>query len=280
MTGSQAAEPSAAENGFDWYAKLAHDPPMTATQRPVALVTGVGRQVGIGAAITERLARDGWDVGFTYWQPYDDKFSWGRDADSTGVLRERCGEVGARTVAVEADLIETGAAEQIFDGVNRELGPVRALIMSHCESVDSGLLDTSVESFDRHFAVNARASWLLIREFANRYTEPHGAGRIVALTSDAVVGNVPYGASKGALDRITIAAARELAHLGITANAVNPGPVDTGWLAPSDAAALAQATPLGRLGTTTDTANLISFLCGPEGGWVNGQLLHSNGGLN
>ncbi|WFF10150.1 SDR family oxidoreductase [Micromonospora sp. WMMD1076] len=58
----------------------------------------------------------------------------------------------------------------------------------------------------------------------------HGTGRIVSLTSDATVGNLPYGASKGALDRITLAAARELGHLGMTANAVDPGPTDTGWM--------------------------------------------------
>jgi 3-oxoacyl-[acyl-carrier protein] reductase len=103
-------------------------------------------------------------------------------------------------------------------------------VMCHCESVDSGLLDTNLESFDRHFAVNARASWLLIREFGRRFGGPHGTGRIISLTSDATVGNLPYGASKAALDRITLAAAHELAHLGVTANAINPGPVDTGWM--------------------------------------------------
>jgi 3-oxoacyl-[acyl-carrier protein] reductase len=107
---------------------------------------------------------------------------------------------------------------------------VTALVMCHCESVDSGLLDTNLESFDRHFAVNARASWLLIREFGRRFRGPHGTGRIISLTSDATVGNLPYGASKAALDRITLAAARELEHLGVTANAINPGPVDTGWM--------------------------------------------------
>lgn len=102
------------------------------------------------------------------------------------------------------------------------LGNVAALVMCHCESVDSGLLDTTTESFDRHFAVNARASWLLIREFGRRFRGPHGTGRIISLTSDATVGNLPYGASKAALDRITLAAAHELAHLGVTANAIHP----------------------------------------------------------
>lgn len=151
--------------------------------------------------------------------------------------------------------------------------------MCHCESVDSGLLDTTIESFDRHFAVNARATWLMIREFGLRFRGAPGTGRIVALTSDHTVGNVPYGASKGALDRITLAAAHELSHLGVTANTVNPGPVDTGWMSPEAKEGLTAATPLGRLGTPQDTAHLVDFLCSPQGQWVNGQLLKSNGGL-
>nr|MBA3990033.1 SDR family oxidoreductase [Propionibacteriales bacterium] len=155
-----------------------------------------------------------------------------------------------------------------------------ALVMCHCESVDSGILDTDIESFDRHFAVNARASWLLIREFAMRYRAQEGRGRIVALTSDATVGNLPYGASKGALDRIVLAAARELADQRITANAVNPGPVDTGWMSDELRDEIIRANPRGRAGQPSDTAALVAFLCSDEGGWVNGQLLHSDGGLH
>ncbi len=245
----------------------------------MALVTGVGRRAGIGAAIAERLAGTGWDVGFTYWRPYDDRMPWGSDAPAHELIAQRLTDLGARTRAVEADLEDVAAPAAIFDAVTGELGPVQALVMSHCESVDSGLLDTSVESFDRHFAVNACASWLLIREFALRYQGPHGAGRIIALTSDATVGNLPYGASKGALDRITIAAAKELSHLGVTANAINPGPTDTGWMSADLAGKVVEATPLGRLGRPVDCANLVAFLCSPEGGWINGQLLHSDGGL-
>lgn len=186
---------------------------------------------------------------------------------------------GAATAAIEADLAEVDAAARVFDAVERRLGPVTALVMCHCESVDSGLLDTSVESFDRHFAVNARASWLLVREFGRRFTGAHGTGRIIALTSDHTVGNLPYGASKGALDRITQAAARELAHLGVTANVINPGPVDTGWMTDGLRDDLVAQTPLGRLGTPRDTAHLVDFLCSPRGQWINGQLLYSNGGL-
>ncbi|MYW96804.1 SDR family oxidoreductase [Amycolatopsis rubida] len=228
--------------------------------KKTALVTGVGRKAGIGAAIASRLREDGWTVITTYWSGYDRRMPWGADENVQGI---------------EADLADPATPARLFDQIDDD---VQALVLAHCESVNSSLLDTTVDSFDRHFAVNARASWLLIREFAQRYRGPHGAGRIVTLTSDHVVHNLPYGASKGALDRITLAAAGELGHLGITANAVNPGPTDTGWIPEAHRDAFAQHNPLGRIGTPRDCASLVAFLCGPEGGWVNGQVLVSNGG--
>jgi 3-oxoacyl-[acyl-carrier protein] reductase len=252
---------------------------VTQARRPVALVTGVGRGAGIGAAIARRLAATGWDIAFTFWRPYDDRMAWGRDAAAVEEITRALEASGARTCPVEADLAEIEAAATVFARVGQELGEVRALIMAHAESVDSGLLDTTVESFDRHFAVNARASWLLIRAYASQFRGPHGTGRIIALTSDHTAGNLPYGASKGALDRITIAAAQELAHLGVTANAINPGPTDNGWMSPELKTEILARTPLGRLGQPADCANLVAFLCSPEGGWINGQLLYSNGGF-
>lgn len=253
--------------------------PSLSAARPLALITGVGRTVGIGAGIAQRLAGSGWDIAFTYWNPYDARMTWGTEPGATEAIEADLSERGAATAAIEADLADPDTPARVFDEVERRLGPVTALVMSHCESVDSGLLDTTVESFDRHFAVNTRATWLLIREFGRRFTAEKGTGRIVSLTSDHTVGNLPYGASKGAMDRITLAAAHELAHLGVTANAVNPGPVDTGWMTEEVRAHCVGATPLGRLGTPQDTAHLVDFLCSREGQWINGQLLKSNGGF-
>ncbi|HET7387560.1 MAG TPA: SDR family oxidoreductase [Nocardioidaceae bacterium] len=255
------------------------DPPAPDT-RPVVLVTGVGRKVGIGAAIAERLAGDGWDVATTSWAGYDERMPWGRQDDDPDLIAARLRELGARTTSVHADLADPGAPAAVFAHVEAELGTVTTLVMCHCESVDSGLLDSTVESFDRHYAVNLRASWLLLKEYAERFRGPEGRGRVIALTSDAVVGNLPYGATKGALDRMVIAAARELTDLRVSANVVNPGPVDTGWMTQQVRDAVLAATPLGRAGTAYDTAALVGFLCSPEGGWVNGQLLCCDGGLH
>lgn len=247
--------------------------------RPLALITGVGRTVGIGAGVARQLAVSGWDIAYSYWTPYDRRMAWGAESGAADAIAGELATHGAATTAIEADLADPDAPSRIYDEAERRMGPVTALVMCHCESIDSGLLDTTIESFDRHFAVNTRATWLLIREYGLRFRATPGTGRIIALTSDHTVGNLPYGASKGAMDRITLAAAHELAHLGVTANAVNPGPVNTGWMSPGTEEALTGATPLGRLGTPEDTAHLVDFLCSPQGQWVNGQLLKSNGGL-
>lgn len=149
--------------------------------------------------------------------------------------------------------------------------------MSHCESVDSGVLDTTVESFDRHYAVNVRASWLLIAAFARQLRAFGGA--VVALTSDHTVGNVPYGATKGALDRLVLASAHELSDRGLRANVISPGPVDTGWMDNETRNGLIAMQPTGRLGTPADAANLVRFLLPHQGRWITGQLLYSNGGF-
>lgn len=250
-----------------------------AAERRIALVTGASRQRGIGAAIVKTLAASGWDVATTYWRPFDVETSSPSPASEATEILSEAEALGAFTLGVEADLADPSLPEDIFDAVESGLGPVSALVMSHGYDIESDILTTTLESFDRHIAVNARASWLLIREFARRYRGPYGHGRLIALTSDDVVGNLPYGASKGALDRITLAAAREFRALGITANVVNPGPTDTGWMSDDLREELRRRTPLDRLGMPQDCANLVAFLCSDEGGWVNGQLLMSDGGF-
>ena len=228
------------------------------------LVTGVGRQLGIAASIAERLRADGWSVVTTGWRGYDARMKWG--AEDQPIADH------------DVDFTDPDAPDALFAALAPD-GPVMGMVMCHCESVDSGIMTTTVDSFDRHFAVNARSMWLLIRAFARQLPEKtDGAARIVALTSDHTTFNLPYGASKGALDRIVLAAATELADLGLTANVVNPGPIDTGWMDDDVRAGVLRNNLRGRLGTGRDTADLVSFLLSEQGGWINKQVLYSDGG--
>jgi len=263
--------------------ELDDDGAMTSSPR-VALVTGVGRRRSIGAALAVGLARDGWNLALSYWSPYDDRLGFERTPEDPEAVAEECRAYGSEVVLLPGDLADVNVPDRLVTSAVTELGPLTALVMSHCESVDSSILTTSLESWDRHFAVNARATWLLIKAFAEQLPVDPGPGgdvrgRIIALTSDHTAHNTPYGASKGALDRIVVAAAVELADRGVRANAINPGPIDTGWMTDEIRARGTSDTPAGRLGTAEDTADLVRFLLSDQGGWINGQVLYSNGGF-
>ena len=246
--------------------------------RNVALVTGAGRLASIGAGIARQLAAEGWDLVLAYWQDYDARMPWGTEPDDVVRLTAELEAIGARVYTLPADLEDPATAEKLVADAVQLAGPLHGMVLSHAESVDSGILDTSLESFERHFAVNTRASWQLIAAFARQATDDGGA--IVALTSDHTAFNLPYGASKGALDRIVIAAARELGPLGISANVLNPGPVDTGWMDDAVRSAVLSRQPTGRLGTPADVAGTVAFLLSPAGRWVSGQLIKSDGGFS
>lgn len=217
---------------------------------PLVLVTGAARANSIAAGIAPRLDADGWTVITSDLN----------DADYV------------------ADMSTYTGPGELIAAVTRDHGPLTALVLSHAHDVESGILDTTAESFDTHVAVNARASLLLIAAFARQI--PDTGGAIVALTSDHTTGNLPYGASKGSLDRIVISAARELGPLGISSNVLNPGPINTGWIDDKLRDELIGHHPSGRLGTPTDIASVVSFLVSPEGRWISGQLLNADGGYS
>ncbi|KGE70832.1 short-chain dehydrogenase [Spirochaeta lutea] len=247
--------------------------------KPAVLITGVSRKIGIGYALARTLARAGWNIGFTYYRDYDEQMPWGsRPEDVEDLIQELKG-YGAAVCSQPADLADPEEPRRVIREVRDNLGPLSALVMSHCYSVDSTIQDTSLESFERHFRVNTRATWLLIREFSRLFAGTFGTGRIVAITSDHTAGNMPYGASKGAMDRIVLAAAQENRSRGITANVINPGATDTGWMTPALEQQIRRNTFLNRIGTPQDCANLVEFLCSDRGCWINGQVLYSNGGV-
>lgn len=243
---------------------------------PHALVTGVGRRHGIAAGIAVGLAADGWDVALSYWSPADAEKGLPGAPDDPERLAEELRMIGRRVVLVPGNLADVTAPAAITTAAADALGPLDALVMCHAHQESSTLMTTSVDSFDRHYAVNIRGTWLLVREFAQQLSGRGGS--VVALTGDHTVGNLPYGVTKAGLDRLVLASAHELGDRKLRANVINPGPVDTGWMTEELRAVNLTQQPLGRLATPTDTANLVRFLVSDQGEWVNGQLLYSNGG--
>jgi 3-oxoacyl-[acyl-carrier protein] reductase len=225
------------------------------------------------------LARDSWDVATSGWHPYDETEPWGSQPGEAEALVEELRALGVRAELHEDDLADPRAPARILDAAEQAVGPISALVNVHAHSEQGGLLETAPETFDRHIQVNARGTLLLSAEFARRFTGPHGTGRIVNFTSALpLAGEIAYAASKGAVEWITVSAAAELAGGGITVNAVDPGPTDTGWMSEELYERVRSESPLGRVGRPEDAAELVAFLCSPEGGWLTGQILHSDGG--
>lgn len=233
---------------------------------PTALITGAGRPGAIAAAVARRLAGDGWDLGLQHY-----------DEDLSPLLADLT-PTGVRIHTHRADLGVATEAEATFETVEAALGEITALLLVHTHDETRGLLDTRSEHLDRHYAVNVRAALILIQAFATHLTAPDG--RIIALTSDHYTPeNLAYGTTKAALDRVVLAAANELGPRGIRANCINPGPNDTGWMSEEIRASAIRETPLGRTSLPGDTADLVEFLLSPQGGWITGQILYSNGGF-
>lgn len=257
---------------------------MKEQSRRVAIVTGASRERGIGAAVCRALAAQDVDVCFTYWGHYDQEL-YGQEAGGPAELLKGLRATGVRAESIEADLSQADAAQQIMDEVEARLGVASILVNNAAydpfnapfDQLDAGILDA-------YYAVNMRGTMLLGVEFARRFTLATG-GRIVNLTSGqgvaAMPGKLPYIATKGAIEAFTTTLAAEVAARGITVNAVDPGPTDTGWISaePELKQALLEAAPFGRLGQPEDAARLIAFLASEQAAWITGQIIRSRGGF-
>ena len=248
----------------------------------VALVTGVGRRRGIGSAICRALARRGADVFFTYWKPYDRHAPWAADENEPQTLPGELRGVGVRAEGMELDLSLPNSPERLLDAVVERLGPPSILVNNAAHSTRDGFERLDAQMLDAHYAVNLRAAALLSAGFARRYPGGPG-GRIINLTSGQSLGPMPeelaYAATKGAIEAFTGTLAAEVGCMGITVNAVNPGPTDTGWMTEELKRELAAKFPAGRVGEPEDAARLVAFLAGDEARWITGQIIHSEGGF-
>lgn len=244
---------------------------MPAAQR-TAIVTGSAR--GIGAAVAERLARDGFAVTVNYS---------GSEAPARETA-DRIKAAGGAAIAVKADVGEAAAVKALFDAAEQAFGGVDVLVNNAGIMKLAAIAETDDALFDQHLAVNLKGVFNCMREGARRIRD---GGRIISFSSSVVglyqPGYGPYAATKAGVEALTHILAKELGPRKITVNAVAPGPVATPlFLSGKSDEQVAQITrliPLGRLAEPEDIAAAVSFLAGPDSHWVNGQVLRTNGGM-
>jgi 3-oxoacyl-[acyl-carrier protein] reductase len=249
----------------------------------IVVVTGVSRRAGIGFAIARRLLRDGAKVLVHSFSPHDAEQPWGADPGGIDALLGELGDASDRLQHIEADLGDPDASRQVIERAIDAFGAVDALVVNHAHSSSLSLEAVTVEELDRAWAVNARATVLLAQAFAGRYDDDRADGRIVAFTSgqhlSPMPAELPYVISKGAVHQMTRTLADELADRGITVNAINPGPVDTGWPSAELRERLRPAFPAGRWGRPEDIAAIVAWIVSPESAWMTGQVIDAEGGF-
>ena len=244
-----------------------------------ALITGASRRAGIGVALARRLAAAGIDLVLHTWTPHDVEQPWGGDDPEAiaAELRTLGGTVSLR----EADFADPGAPAELVASA----GHLDILVANHARSTPwMPLAEITAAEIDLAYAVNTRATLLLVQAFAAQHDDSRPGGRVVLFTSGQGDGpmpdELPYAASKGALAQVTASLARPLAGRGITVNTVNPGPTDTGWATPAQHEEARRRMPFGRWGEPDDAARLVAWLVSDEGRWVTGQVITSDGGFS
>lgn len=238
----------------------------------VAIVTGASR--GIGAAIARRLAADGFALLVNYA---------GRAAEANALVEE-IETTGGRAVAAQADVSDRAAVTHMFETALAAFGGIDVLVNNAGVMQLASVMETDDDLFDRQVAINLKGSFNTMREAAKRLRD---GGRIINLSSSVVGLYQPtygvYAATKAGVEAMTHVMSKELRGRNITVNAIAPGPTATALFLDGKPAALieqlSKLAPLERLGQPEDIAAAVAFLAGPDGGWINGQVLRANGGV-
>jgi 3-oxoacyl-[acyl-carrier protein] reductase len=248
----------------------------------VALITGVTRRVGIGAAIARELGDNGARLFLSFYRPYDRTQPWGVESDEPAQTAAKLRAGGIEVEVLEIDLATPASAETLVSAVIARFGTIDILVNNAAHSESGGIAALDAAQLDRHYAVNLRAPALLCAEFARRRAAGPG-GRIVNITSGQGHGPMPselaYAATKGGIDALTLSLSADLASRGITVNAIDPGATDTGWMDDALRESLQRSAPMGRVGLPQDAARLVGFLASDDAAWITGQIIRSRGGL-
>jgi 3-oxoacyl-[acyl-carrier protein] reductase len=245
---------------------------MTNETNRVAIVTGASR--GIGAAVAERLAADGFTVVINY----------SGDTKSAEALAKKIESKRGRALTAKADVSDPGAVRGMFDAAEAAFGGVDVLVNNAGVMKLAKIADSDDALFDQHIAVNLKGSFNAMREAARRL---RAGGRIINFSTSVVGLRLEaygvYSATKGAIEAMTGVLSKEMRGRSITVNAIAPGPTATDLFlngkSPELIDRMARMNPLERLGTPQDIAAAVAFLAGPDGGWINGQVLRANGGM-
>ncbi len=249
----------------------------------IALITGASRKQGIGAAIALQFAQAGADIFITYFTPYDQLMPWGGSQEEAQELLAQLRSLSVRAEAMEVDLSDPASASKLFTVAEVRLGAVDILVNNAAYDVSLDILSLTAEQLDAHYQVNVRAATLLCAEFVRRFVPPRTGGRIINLTSGQSItpmpDNLPYAITKGAVEALTFSLAAFTATQGITVNAIDPGPTDTGWMTPELRVKLEAQAPFGRVGLPQDAAHTALFLASDLAAWVTGQIIHARGGF-
>lgn len=239
----------------------------------VAIVTGVTRHLGLGAAMARELVGAGAAVFTTHFREYDKRQAWGVAPDEPESIIGALGEQGA---GIELDLSQPSAAAELFDHAVSRFGQVDILVNNAAHWEPGAIRDVSTEQLDRHFAVNLRAAVLLCSEFVRRRHASAG-GRIINITSGQghtpMPGEVAYAVTKAGLDALTLSVAADLLASGVTVNAIDPGPIDTGWMTADVRDRLASQSPSGTLPRPDDLANVVRLLCTDAAAGITGRII-------
>ncbi|MGD0443089.1 MAG: SDR family oxidoreductase [Edaphobacter sp.] len=240
--------------------------------RKVAIVTGASR--GIGRTIALRLAADGFGVVVNFA---------GNAAKAEEVVNEITGS-GGRAIAIQADIANPDEVQKLFEKTLKTFGQIDVVVNNAGIMPNTPIAKGDVETFDKVIATNLRGTFLVMSQAAQHVAE---GGRIIAFSSSVLAKSFPtygpYIASKAGVEGLVRVLANELRGHKITVNAVAPGPVATELFlndkTEEQIAQLSKLAPLERLGQPDDIAGVVSFLAGPDGGWINAQVVRANGGF-